>query len=40
MKDVVETILRHPFAVLMIIGGTCVGVSDVIRAIKGTTSKM
>lgn len=39
MKDVVETILNHPIASLLVIGAVSFGVADVIRAVKGTRTE-
>ena len=35
MKDVVQTILEHPFATIFIIGAFTMGVSDIILSAKG-----
>lgn len=39
MKDVVESILNHPIASLVVISATSFGIADIIRAIKGTRAE-
>lgn len=37
--NIVESILRHPVAAIMIIGATTFGVANVVTACKGTSVK-
>ena len=35
MKDVIETVLRHPIAAVIVISFTASGIAEIIRARKG-----
>ena len=35
MKDIIETVLRHPIASVIVISVTACGIADIIRAKKG-----
>lgn len=39
MKDIVETLLRHPIAALVVVGVTTSGIADIIRAKKGVAGE-
>ena len=39
MNDIIETVLRHPIASVIVIGVTASGIADIIRAKKGVAGE-